>query len=107
MLNVFLGCSKCDKQFKRDGFGSKPDYSGYNEAHWTPREHDSHLEISKKHKKANTLQQQKEIEYNHGVRYSELSRLPYFNPIDCHLVDPMHCLLLGVAKHTLKTWIEV
>ena len=51
--------------------------------------------------------QQKKIEQEFGVRYSELCRLPYYDPIRCHLIDPMHCLLLGIAKHTLKIWIEV
>lgn len=56
---------------------------------------------------ASTKTEQKQIEFEHGIRYTELNRLPYYDPIKCHLVDPMHCLLLGVAKHTLKVWIEV
>ena len=33
-----------------------------------------------------------------GVRYSELSRLPYFNTVDNFLVDPMHNLFLGLVE---------
>lgn len=91
----------------RDGFGSKPDYSGYDDHSWTPRSWEQHREYSKQHLSARTQAEEKEIEQEYGVRYSELSRLPYHDPIKCHLVDPMHCLLLGVAKHTLKMWIEV
>ena len=31
-----------------------------------------------------------------GVRYTELSRLPYFDPIRMTVIDPMHNILLGM-----------
>ena len=37
-----------------------------------------------------------------GVRWSELLRLPYFDPIRFIIVDPMHCLFLGIAKWIVK-----
>ncbi|KZV89288.1 hypothetical protein EXIGLDRAFT_771925 [Exidia glandulosa HHB12029] len=40
----------------------------------------------------------------HGVRWYELARLPYFDPVRMAVVDPMHCLLLGVVKNL---WFEV
>ena len=39
----------------------------------------------------------------HGVRWSELLRLPYMNPIRFAVVDPMHCLFLGIAKQIIKS----
>jgi hypothetical protein len=34
-------------------------------------------------------------------------RLPYFNPIRHLIVDPMHCLFLGIAKWIVKRlWID-
>ena len=39
----------------------------------------------------------------HGVRWSELLRLPYMDPIRFAVVDPMHCLFLGVAKWIIKS----
>lgn len=42
-----------------------------------------------------------------GVRWSELLRLPYFDPIMFTIVDPMHCLFLGIARWIVKRlWIE-
>jgi hypothetical protein len=42
-----------------------------------------------------------------GVRWSELLRLPYFDPIQFVVVDPMHCLFLGIAKWiTKRIWID-
>ena len=39
-----------------------------------------------------------------GVKYSELLRIPYFNIVHLHVIDPMHNIFLGLAKHTIKTW---
>ena len=47
-----------------------------------------------------------DIESAFGVRYSELFQLPYFDPIRHHVIDPMHNLLLGTAKHTFKVLVE-
>src|SRR5256884_4736157 len=34
-------------------------------------------------------------------------RLPYFNPIRHLIVDPMHCLFLGIARWIIKRlWID-
>jgi hypothetical protein len=42
-----------------------------------------------------------------GVRWSELLRLPYFDPIRFVIVDPMHCLFLGIAKWIVKRiWVD-
>jgi hypothetical protein len=42
-----------------------------------------------------------------GVRWSDLLRLPYFDPIRFVTVDPMHCLFLGIAKWIVKRiWVD-
>ncbi|KAG2740644.1 hypothetical protein P692DRAFT_201842449 [Suillus brevipes Sb2] len=35
----------------------------------------------------------------HGVRYSELWHLPYWDPSRQLVIDPMHCLLEGLVPH--------
>lgn len=48
-----------------------------------------------------------EIESREGYRYTELLRLPYFDPSRMFVVDPMHNLFLGSCKHILKDiWID-
>lgn len=37
----------------------------------------------------------------HGVRYSELMRLPYFDGPRMAIIDPMHCLFLGKSRRHL------
>ena len=41
---------------------------------------------------------QKRFTKNTGVKWSELLRLSYFDPIKFIVVDPMHCLFLGIAR---------
>ena len=36
-----------------------------------------------------------------------LLELPYFYPIRMCIVDPMHNLLLGTAKHMMSVWVEL
>jgi hypothetical protein len=41
------------------------------------------------------------------VRWSEVHRLSYFNPIRYLIIDPMHNLFLGIAKWiVMKLWID-
>ena len=41
------------------------------------------------------------------VRWSELLRLSYFDPVRFITVDPMHCLFMGIAKWIVKRiWVD-
>ena len=57
-------------------------------------------------KKCTTEESRKtHVSQNH-VRWSEIYNLHYFNPVRHCVVDPMHCLFLGVAKWIVtKLWI--
>lgn len=50
------------------------------------------------------LNQAKHIEREFGCRYSVLLELPYYDIVRMCVVDPMHNLLLGTAKHMLSVW---
>ena len=65
-----------------------------------------HENAVEKIKASSTLAEKKQLQRDFGVHYSELGRLPYFNVIRCHVIDPMHNLYLGTAKHVMKTWRE-
>ena len=45
----------------------------------------------------------KHVSSNH-VRWTELLRLPYFNPIRHCVIDPMHNLFLGIAHWIVKDY---
>lgn len=53
------------------------------------------------------LQARKDLERLHGIRYSVLTELPYFNPARMTIIDPMHNLLLGTTKYTMNIWKEL
>lgn len=42
---------------------------------------------------------QKILFEEHGIRYSELLRLPYWNPVSYVVIDSMHGILLGLLRH--------
>ena len=66
------------------------------------RHQESCLEI----KTATNRSQLQQLESMHGVRYSVLMKLPYFDPIKFVVIDPMHNLMLGSSKHVLSVWLS-
>ena len=60
------------------------------------------MQFSQKHKEATMKDARKHLERESGVRYSVLTKLPYFDGTWLHIVDPMHNLLLGTAKHIMN-----
>ena len=100
------GCSKCMKSFPCESFGRKSDYSGYNRHSWPVRTNFLHKEHILKYNDACTASDHRELERKYGVRYSELLRLPYFDIVEKHVIDPMHNLLLGTGKYLKKLWKE-
>ena len=105
-LIIILGCSKCWKEFPRELFGEKPDYSGFDYDNYRPRYGSAHKLRAKEINKSRTKTELRENESKYGVRYSELFRLEYFDPIRMHVIDPMHNLLLGTGKHMFKVWMQ-
>lgn len=65
-----------------------------------------HLQAVREVHAATTLTQQDQVIKSNGVRYSELLRLPYFNIITQHIIDPMYNLYLGTAKNMAVVWNE-
>lgn len=100
-----LGCSKCKKPFP-GGFGNK-DYSGFDIRNWPERNLADHRKSVNLILKAKTKTERDQLEGMYGCRYTVLLDLPYFDPIRMTVVDPMHNLFLGSAKHILKKiWIN-
>ena len=87
-------------------FRSPSNYSGYNRDSWEPRDHVVHSLRVCLAKSSTTKQDREAIERDIGARYTELLRLPYFAVVRCHFVDPMHNLLLVMAKNMMKIWKE-
>ena len=100
-----LGCSKCLKKYP--GSVGNKDYSGFDISKWPPRHNIQHRNDVRKINACKSETKQKELELSLGCRYSVLLDLPYFDPIRMAVIDPMHNLYLGTAKHILKrVWHE-
>ena len=103
--NSNRACSKCLHVFPGDvsnGF----DFSGYDVIQWPEWEigqHRDHVNLSRA---AQTASARNSLESEHGSRYSVLLDLSYFDIVHQHVIDPMHNLFLGIAKHTVLIWKE-
>lgn len=90
---AIVGCSRCLKKFP-----------GFVRSDWPKRDITKHREIAKRIRRCNT---NCELQKEHGLKYSVLLELEYFNPIRFCIIDPMHNLYLGTAKHILKNiWLD-
>ena len=102
-----LGCNKCFKKFP-GSVGSK-DYSGFdreNPRKWKKRTNEIHRSNIHEIQQAKTKTERDKLESEYGCRYSVLLQLPYFDPTQMSIIDPMHNLFLGTAKHLTKLWIN-
>ena len=98
------GCSKCKKVF--DGaFGEKRDYFGFDKCE--SRSNQEHRREAQETLNQSTIKERQEVESKYGTRYTELMRLPYFDCVRFTIVDPMHNLFLGSAKHIMQNvWLS-
>ena len=106
-FNALRGCPKCTKEFPTGRFGEKPDYSGYDWQNWLPRDATTKKTKGEAFMTASTATAQKEILCSYETKYTVLSELPSFDVVKYHVIDPMHNIFLGIAKHTTKVWKEV
>ena len=98
--SAHLGCSKCKKYFPSSNSGL--DYSGFEREAWVMRTNESHRRDVAKLSSCNTKSGLRKKESELGCRYSSLLKLPYFDAPTMLVIDPMHCLFLGLAKHFVK-----
>src|SRR3954454_4681164 len=71
------------------------------------RNSSQHRENALKWRKCNSDASRKRFVKQMGVRWSELLRLDYFDPIRFMTIEPMHCLFLGIARWIVKRlWVD-
>lgn len=83
---------------------TKGDFGGFNKEDWELRNGQDHKLAARRCKEAKNEAQLKELE-SIGCRWSELFLLGYFDPIEHHAVDVMHCIFLGIAKTMTKFYL--
>jgi hypothetical protein len=85
-------CSACDCYHKST-------YGRVDFENWTPRDRDKLRAYAEQWRDAATSAEREALFKAHGVRYSELWRLPYWDPSRQLVIDLMHCLLEGLVPH--------
>lgn len=66
---------------------------------WGVRDVEEMRSAAEQWRDATSISQREAIFAEYGVRWSELWRLPYWNPTKQLVVDSMHCLFEGLASH--------
>lgn len=103
--NACFGCTRCWKKFS-GGVGCQ-DFSGFDREKWSARTVEEHRDTADKLLLCNTKNELSELESSTGFRITALLELPYFNPSRMLVIDPMHNLFLGTAKHFIKSiWLD-
>lgn len=100
-----MGCSKCKKEFiSGEHFGSKMNFGGFeNCLRCTTIGHRCEAqEILAEDR----YQGREDKQAKYGTRYCQFIQLEYFDCIRFTIVDPLHNLFLGTAKHLMKNvWL--
>ena len=98
------GCSKCKKYFPGT-VTTKIDFSGFDP--WPLRSNHEHRQQAQEILNQTSAGDCSDLEQKYGTRYSELMQLPYFDCVRFHIIDPMHNLFTGTAKHVMRNiWLD-
>ena len=108
-ISALVGCHRCYKKANRNESQRGFNFGGFDDmSEWfRMRDSNEHRQnaIIWKHQQTND-DRKRHVSRTH-VRWSEMLRLPYYDPIRHLIVDPMHCLFLGIAHWIVKRlWID-
>ncbi|KAJ2936177.1 hypothetical protein H1R20_g917, partial [Candolleomyces eurysporus] len=84
-------CSECDCTLDQINDSVKRE--------WNPRTRRGHLYAATQWKEAKSTTEREKITKQYGVRWSELLRLPYWDPIQFTVIDSMHAFYLRLFQH--------
>ncbi|GBC16020.2 hypothetical protein GLOIN_2v1849215 [Rhizophagus irregularis DAOM 181602=DAOM 197198] len=104
--SAVMKCYRCDKRTTYSEKFRKTHYRGmqdYNEWVTKPADLLLHRQYAHECLQCNSKSSREAHFKVHGIRWTEVLRLPYMDPIRFAVVDPMHCLFLGVAKWIIKS----
>ncbi|OAD79069.1 hypothetical protein PHYBLDRAFT_62168 [Phycomyces blakesleeanus NRRL 1555(-)] len=97
-------CHKCKRHFSVIAGSSKIDYSRFDNESWVTRTKEMNAIYANMWACTELSAERADLEKQNGTWFSELHCLHYFDPIRCTIVDPMHNLFLGTAKHMISSW---
>jgi len=106
-VSALVSCHRCHKHANYED--NQHNFAGMqNMDEWfVSRSSTEHRENALGWRRCNSDASRKRFVKQTGVRWTELLRLPYFDPVRFTTIDPMHCLFLGIAKWIVKRiWVD-
>ena len=101
-----LDCSKCTKEFNEHPITGRISFGGFDVV-WPLQNEEEHREQAYESMRQVSRSARDKVEVKYGYRFSALMHLEYFDCVRLNLIDPMHNLFLGTAKHVVKNvWIS-
>ncbi|KAG1844677.1 hypothetical protein F4604DRAFT_1596005 [Suillus subluteus] len=85
----------------------KSDIADFDWEKWRRRTLGEHKAAAEEWKNAETKVERDKIFKQHGVRWSELLRLPYWDPTRFIMINGMHNLFLGLVQHHFRGLIVI
>lgn len=80
--------------------------SGYDCEKWERRCGKEQLERGQETLRAKSPTELQALQSEYRAKFSVLSRLPYFDPVVMLVIEPMHCLLLGLIKSVIRLLMD-
>ncbi|KAH9051542.1 hypothetical protein EDB87DRAFT_1582376 [Lactarius vividus] len=81
------------------------DIENIDKRSWPERDVGKHLRLARQWRDAQTIEEQEILFRNHGIRWSPLLDLPYWNPILFTTIEPMHVFDAGLFQtHCRQVW---
>lgn len=85
----------------------KTNYGRVNFLNWVPQYKNKMCEYAEQWRDAPTSAEQEKIFKEHGIHWSELWHLPYWDPARQLVVDSMHCILEGLVQHHVRNLLGI
>ena len=81
------------------------DIENLDRSTWPKRDVVQQIQVAKRWRDAESLEEQDRLFKNHGVRWSPLLDLPYWNPVLFTAIEPMHLFDTGLFQtHCRQVW---
>ncbi len=106
-VSALVSCHRCEKKANYEN--RQHNFAGMDdlEEWFYTRSSTEHRQHALNWRRCKSDASRKHMVKQTGVRWSELLRLQYFDPIRFIIIDLMHCLFLGIARWIVKRiWIE-
>ena len=81
----------------------KANYGRTDFEKWVPRDKEKLRQYAEQWRDAPTTAERERLFKEHGIRYSELWRLSYWDPTRQLVVDSMHCILEGLVQYHVRS----